>query len=441
LPDRPALVWFRNDLRLSDNAALRAAVHAGRPVVALYVLDDGAPPERVPGGASRWWLLHSLKALGADLADMGIELVLRRGPAEKAIADLIERTSAISLHFSRAYTPWGTVLEQRVKTRAEGLGVQCHRYRGYLLFEPQDVRTGAGEPFKVFTPFARACRHRGIGHVPQGRPAALTAHPERLATDRLEDWSLYDGRPDWARDFGSHWTPGEAGARARLHRFIETTLGHYAKGRDRPDETMTSRLSPHLHFGEISPLQVWHGIAAAMARQVGRMDADGEKFLSELLWREFSYHLLAQVPALHDAPFNARFAAIEWRDEAAALAAWQRGATGIPIVDAGMRELWQTGWMHNRVRMIAASFLVKNLLVDWRQGERWPIMPVAGNGWRGPAPMRPPISESSTRSRRVSASTPRGLMCVVSCRNWHGLRPASSTAPGRHRARCSPPPA
>ena len=371
MPDSTALVWFRNDLRLRDNAALRAAAQDGCPLVALYVLDDGAPPERMAGAASRWWLLHSLKALGADLAGVGVELVLRRGPAEDAIADVINRSGAASVHFGRAYTPWGAALEERVKARIEALGAACHRYRGFLLFEPEDVRTGAGDAFKVFTPFARACRQRGIERAPQDRPAGLRAYPERIAGEQLGDWSLYDGRPDWARGFAREWTPGEAGAQARLCCFIDKALADYADGRDRPDEEMTSRLSPHLHFGEISPLQVWQAVTAAMAQQHGRVDRAGEKFLSELLWREFCYHPLAQAPALHDEPFRPQFARVKWRNDDTALAAWQRGATGIPIVDAGMRQLWQTGWMHNRVRMIAASFLIKNLLVDWREGERW----------------------------------------------------------------------
>ena len=223
----------------------------------------------------------------------------------------------------------------------------------------------------MFTPFARACRQRGIERAPQDRPAGLRAYPERIAGEQLGDWSLYDGRPDWAQGFAREWTPGEAGAQARLRCFIDKALANYADGRDRPDEEMTSRLSPHLHFGEISPLQVWQAVTAAMAQQHGRVDRAGEKFLSELLWREFSYHLLAQAPALHDEPFRPQFARVKWRNDDTALAAWQRGATGIPIVDAGMRQLWQTGWMHNRVRMIAASFLIKNLLVDWREGERW----------------------------------------------------------------------
>ncbi len=371
MPDNPALVWFRNDLRVTDNAALRAAAGSGRRLVALYVLDDAAPAERAPGAASRWWLKQSLEALAADLGAMGTELVLRRGPAEEAICAVIQKTDAASLHFSRSYTPWGEALEERVKARAEALGATCHRYRGFLLFEPEEIRTGAGEPFRVFTPFARACRRLGLSCVPQDRPARLQGHPQEIAGDRLDDWPLYDARPDWAQGFAARWTPGEAGAQARLRHFVDSVLTDYAEGRDRPDLKMTSRLSPHLHFGEVSPLQVWHAVTAAMAQAGGRADRAGEKFLSEVLWREFSYALLFQLPTLHDEPFRQEFSKLAWRNDSAGLVAWQRGATGIPIVDAGMRELWAMGWMHNRVRMITASFLTKNLLIDWREGEHW----------------------------------------------------------------------
>ena len=371
MPEAPALLWFRNDLRLTDNAALRAAAAGDRPLVALYVLDDGAPPDRVPGAASRWWLLHSLKALAADLADHGITLVLRRGPAEEAVAAVMAETGAGTLHFSRGYTPWGAALQGRVEAAVATLGATCHRYRGALLFEPEEVRTGAGAPFKVFTPFARACRSLGVRQAIGPRPDRLEPHAQHLTGDRLVDWNLYDGRPDWAGRFYERWSPGEAGARGRLRRFVGEALEGYAVGRDRPDQPATSGLSPHLHFGEVSPMQVWPAATAAMAEAGGRFDAGAEKFLTELLWREFSYHLLAQAPALHKAPFRPEFARVPWREDAAGLAAWQRGLTGIPIVDAGMHELWQTGTMHNRVRMIAASFLTKNLLIDWREGERW----------------------------------------------------------------------
>jgi deoxyribodipyrimidine photo-lyase len=335
------------------------------------VLDDGAPPERVPGAASRWWLERSLAALAGNLAGHGIQLILRRGPPENAIADVIAATGAAVLHCSRSYTAWGARLEARVRARVAPLGATCRCHRGFLLFEPEAVRTAAGAPFQVFTPFARACRRLGVTHVPQGRPLRLVPHPHAIAGDRLADWCLYDGRPDWARQFATCWRPGEAGARARLRHFAASALAGYAEGRDRPDLAATSALSPHLHFGEVGPLQVWHAVAAAMAQAGGHLDRAGDKFLSELLWREFCYALLAQQPALHDVPIRPAFARLGWRDDAAGLAAWQQGATGLPVVDAGLRELWRTGFMHNRVRMIAASFLVKNLLIDWRRGERW----------------------------------------------------------------------
>ncbi len=371
MPDAPALLWFRSDLRLADNAALRAAAAGGRPLVALYVLDDGAPADRVPGAASRWWLLHSLTALASDLADHGIRLVLRRGPTEEVVAAVMGEAGAATLHFSRSYTPWGEVLERRVKDAVETIGATCHRYRGFLLFEPEEVRTGAGAPFKVFTPFARACRNLGVQQAIGPRPDRLVPHAQHLTGDRLTDWHLYEGRPDWAGGFYETWFPGEEGARARLRRFAGEALEGYAAGRDRPDQAATSGLSPHLHFGEVSPVQVWNAVTGAMAEAGGRFDAGAEKFLTELLWREFSYHLLAQAPDLHRAPLRPEFARVAWREDAEDLAAWQRGLTGIPIVDAGMRELWQTGTMHNRVRMITASFLTKNLLTDWRAGERW----------------------------------------------------------------------
>lgn len=361
---RPAIMWFRQDLRLADHAALSAACAAG-PVVCLYVLDDETPGEWRWGGASRWWLHRSLENLSRR-----VRLVLRRGRADAEIARLLRETGATTVHFTRDYAPWSGALERRIKAVCEAAGVACHRHGGFLLHEPEAIRTGTGGPYKVYTPFARACF--AAGEPRRLRPAPkLEAWDGTMPSDRLEDWQLLPGRPDWATDFESRWTPGEDGAQARLAQFIAEGLSGYADGRDRPDRPVTSRLSAHLHWGEIGPLQCWHAVRAASAMAGGRVDWAAEKFLKELLWREFSCHLLHHWPQLPEKPFRPEFADFPWADDQAGFAAWRRGRTGYPIVDAGMRELWATGVMHNRVRMIAASFLIKHLLIPWQKGARW----------------------------------------------------------------------
>jgi deoxyribodipyrimidine photo-lyase len=366
---RPVVMWFRQDLRLADNAALRGAAESG-PLVCLHVLDDVTPGIWTWGGASRWWLHHSLSRLAENLAKHGITLILRRGAADKVIADVLTETKARALYFTRDYAPWSAALEKRIKASAGRIGADCHRYGGFLMHEPEAIRTGQGEPYKVFTPFARTCFALGDPKPPRPAPKQLAPWTGTLASDRLEDWGLLPQRPDWAKGFDI-WSPGEAGARQRLDSFLGNALAGYADGRDRPDLDRTSRLSPHLHWGEISPAQCWTAIRSAMAKVRGKLDRDGEKFLSELLWREFSYHLLHHWPDLPSTSFQAKFEGFPWRGDPKALAAWQRGKTGYPIVDAGMRELWATGYMHNRVRMIVASFLIKDLLIDWREGEKW----------------------------------------------------------------------
>ncbi|MBK1870809.1 deoxyribodipyrimidine photo-lyase [Aestuariivirga sp. YIM B02566] len=365
----PAVMWFRQDLRLADNAALKAAAEAG-PLVCVYVLDDATPGGWAWGAASRWWLHNSLVRLAEGLARFNVPLVLRRGPADKVIAEILHETGAASLHFTRDYAPWSGALEQRVKTIATEAGAACHRYGGFLLHEPEAIRTGQGQPYKVFTPFSRACFALGDPRPPRPAHKNLKAWEGRIKGDKLEDWRLLPRRPDWSTGFAI-WTPGEQGARQRIETFIDDALSDYAEGRDRPDLARTSRLSPHLHWGEISPVQCWTAIRSAMAAAHGRLDRQGEKFLSELLWRDFSYHLLHHWPDLPSTAFQEKFAAFPWRHDPKALRVWQRGETGYPIVDAGLRELWATGYMHNRVRMIAASFLIKDLLIDWRQGETW----------------------------------------------------------------------
>ena len=360
----PALYWLRQDLRLTDNAALTAAAAQG-PVVFLYVLDDSTPGEWRSGGASRWWLHHSLSALGAR-----VPLILRRGPAFREIAAVLAETGAGSVHFARDYAPWADALERQVKAACEAAGASCHRYGGFLLHEPEAIRNGSGEPYRVYTPFSKACFAAGEPKPLKPVPR-FTAFAGAVNSDRLEDWGLLPRTPDWARGFPALWTPGEDGAAARLKEFIKTGLAGYADERDRPDRDVTSRLSPHLHFGEISPAQVWHAVRKVQLAAGGKLDRAAEKFLKEVLWREFSYHLLTHWPSLPAEPFRPEFRSFPWREDLGGLKAWQRGLTGYPIVDAGMRELWTTGIMHNRVRMITASFLVKDLLIPWQEGERW----------------------------------------------------------------------
>jgi deoxyribodipyrimidine photo-lyase len=361
---QPVIVWFRQDLRLSDHPAMTAAAATG-PVIPVYILDDETPKDWRWGGASRWWLNKSLTVLNAKLP-----LVLRRGETVSTLEKLIADSGAASIYFTRDYAPWSGALERRVKDMCEKHGVACHRYGGFLLHEPEDIRNGSGNYFKVYTPFSRTCFAKGAPRAP--KPAAkITRHDAALASDNLTSWNLHPHSPDWSHGFDAHWQPGEAGAQAKLQVFLDNGLKGYAEGRDRTDREHTSRLSAHLHWGEISPHQVWQATAQRMAEAQGKLDHDGEKFLKEVLWREFSYSLLHHVPHLPDRAFKPEYDDFPWMDDLSPLKAWQRGQTGYPIVDAGMRELWTTGIVHNRVRMIVASFLVKHLLIPWQTGERW----------------------------------------------------------------------
>jgi deoxyribodipyrimidine photo-lyase len=360
----PVIMWFRQDLRLSDHAALTVAAAAGS-VIPLYILDDETTGEWKWGRASRWWLHRSLAALSKDLP-----LVLRRGRADEVLAQVAQESGASAIYFTRDYAPWAGALEQRIKGWCDGHGVGCHRYGGFLLHEPESIRNGSGQYFKVYTPFSRACFAKGEPKLPKPRPA-VTRWDGVVASDQLDGWKLLPTKPNWATGLEEVWQPGEAGAQASLRAFIDDALTHYADGRDRPDKPYVSRLSPRLHWGEISPAQVWHAARAAMNGATGVLDRSGEKFLKEILWREFSYHLLAHNPDFPTVPFRAEFGDFPWTDDPEALIRWQKGETGYPIVDAGLRELWSTGIMHNRVRMIVASFLVKDLLISWQTGERW----------------------------------------------------------------------
>jgi len=368
------IVWFRRDLRLADHPALGAAVETGAPVIPVFVLDTADGPWR-PGAASRWWLHHSLAALDASLRERGSTgLVLRCGNPVDAIASLAEESGANEVYFTRRYAPREARLEQDLADRLDADGRTARRFGGALLMEPESeaLRTKAGAPYSVFTPFYKALMQALPEPQPQPAPEHIPAPPDMPHGDRLEDWDLLPTKPDWAGGLRQAWTPGEAAALERLDEFLDGAVADYPDDRDRPDRRGTSRLSPHLHFGEISPRTVWHRTSRAIDSDGRTREAKGgASFLRELVWREFAHHVLHHRPELPDTPLRPEFADFPWEANRDALRAWQRGRTGYPIVDAGMRELWTTGWMHNRVRMIVASFLIKDLLIPWQEGAAW----------------------------------------------------------------------
>ncbi len=353
----PALLWLRRELRLHDNAALEAALRSGRPLLPVFILDEITPGRWLPGGATRWWLHHSLTALADDLRRRGAPLVLRRGRIAEELPRLVGETGAAEVHAGLPSEPWARAAISRLD-----LPLQLHRTT--TLYPPGSIRTQQGGPYGVFTPFARACRAQGA--PPRALPApAHIAAAAAPRSDRLEAWQLLPRDPDWAGGLRAAWQPGEHGARARLAQFAGQALTTYDSSRNLPGIDGTARLSPALRFGEISPDEAWR--AAAQAGDGTGVAA----WQNELLWREFSAHLLWHHADLPELPLRRDYARMPWRSDPAALRAWQRGQTGIPIVDAGMRQLWQTGWMHNRVRMIVASLLVKHLLLPWQDGAAW----------------------------------------------------------------------
>jgi deoxyribodipyrimidine photo-lyase len=359
----PSLVWFRQDLRLTDNAALIAAAERGAPVVALYILDDDASGDWRIGGAARWWLHHSLTALQARLNEHGVQLVLRRGKAETLLLRIAEEIGAGAVFWNRCYEPFVIARDTAIKGALKTTGITTESFGCSLLAEPWTVKTQSGTPFKVFTPFWNSLK----GQMPPPRPhkaPAIDQQLTRIASDDLKDWKLLPNKPDWAKGFSADWTPGEAGAQTHLDRFLKDGLDDYGTGRNLPGIEGVSRLSPHLHWGEISVRQLWHAADAHGGHKA-------EAYLRELGWRDFAHHLLWQFPDLPEKPFAVRFADFPWEKDAKALKAWQTGMTVYPYIDAGMRQLWATGWMHNRVRMAVASFLVKHLLIHWRDGEDW----------------------------------------------------------------------
>ena len=356
----PSVLWFRRDLRLDDNPAFVAAAARG-PVLPLFILD----PEERTGGASLWWLHGSLASLSENLRKLGLPLVLRRGNPAEILPAVAKEIGAGAVFWNRCYEPRAVSRDKALKALLAERGVEVGSFNGSLLAEPWEVKTGNGDPYKVFTPFWRALSQFSFD-APLAAPKKLSRVKD-IATDHLDDWGLLPVKPDWAAGLRDTWTPGEAGARARLGDFVDEAMRHYGNARDLPDREGTSRLSPHLHWGEISPRRIWHVVRHAEGGE-GRA---GEAFLRELAWRDFAVHLLYHWPQIETENWKSEFDAFPWKSDRKAFEAWSMGRTGYPIVDAGMRQLWQTGWMHNRVRMIAASFLIKHLMIDWRRGAEW----------------------------------------------------------------------
>ncbi|MBP0618078.1 cryptochrome/photolyase family protein [Jiella mangrovi] len=365
----PIVVWIRDDLRLDDNPALAHAAETGRPVVPLFVLDEESKGVRSLGGAHKWWLHHSLEGFARSLRGKGSQLTMRRGKAKEHVLDVIEAVGATALFFNRRYDPASRSVDDAIE-EALSDDVSVERFSANILHDPESVETKTGGYYKVYTPFWKNVSETGF-RDPIDAPRGLKQPDAFPRSDDLGDWDLLPTKPDWSGGLAEFFTPGEKAGQERLEYFCDDLLAGYHNGRERPFADETSRLSPHLRWGEISPFRAWDTANTYASRRKSIPGDAIRTFRQELVWRDFNYHLLYHFGRLETDNFNDRFDGFEWRNSKKDLQAWQRGLTGYPIVDAGMRQLWQTGWMHNRVRMIVGSFLTKDLLIDWRDGERW----------------------------------------------------------------------
>ncbi|NNE36109.1 MAG: deoxyribodipyrimidine photo-lyase [Rhodothermales bacterium] len=372
--DRTIVVWYRRDLRVADNEALWAAVHSGARVVPVFVSSEDDEQPWQPGAAQRWWIHHSLVSLRAALAEIGLDLVVRKGAFAKSLIAIASEVGADAVFANRRFEPHAASSDAETDKVLSSGGISLQLFDGFLLHDPAQIRTGAGGPYRVFTPFWRRLQEQLRVPPPVGAPelslGQRTASPGGASIDlgSIESLGLLP-TVNWTAEIARTWVPSEAGAHAALDEFVTNRNSVYESRRDFPAELGTSRVSPFLANGQLSPRQIWYAVARSPT--IANADAGAHPYLRQLGWREFSYHVLRHNPFTSDAPLNARFVSFPWRRSKADLQKWQRGQTGYPIVDAGMRELWATGWMHNRVRMVVASFLTKHLLLNWRHGAAW----------------------------------------------------------------------
>lgn len=353
---------MRRDLRLNDHPPLVAACKRGAPIIPLYIYDTFTPEIEKPGSANQWWLHQSLKALDKTLRQNGSKLILRQGPTLDVLNEMAKETQAGAIYFHNSCLPGEAALENDIAALCHSRSIECRRFKGELLFPPSAIKTGNATPYKVFTPFWRACQAQQQPTAPLPKPSHISAPAQFPKSDKLDSWQLEPKHPNWALKFKDHWQPGEEGAQKVLNQFCKTSLKGYQKAREFPAIKGSSQLSPYLQNGEISIRTCWHRLKGS---------PHAEPFLRQLVWREFCYHLISHWPNLTSQPFKEEFKAFPWHQNESYIKLWQQGQTGYPIIDAGMRELWQTGWMHNRVRMIVGSFLVKNLMQHWHVGASW----------------------------------------------------------------------
>jgi deoxyribodipyrimidine photo-lyase len=361
--------WFRRDLRLEDNLGLTEAASRGG-VVPIFILGSDRRDGWLPGRASRWWLHHSLQCLATSLEARGVPLVIRTGDPVMELLSVVESARADAVFWQRSYEPASVALEAEVQRVLSTRGVDGRGFEGALLVPTERVRSRAGKPFRVFTPFWRTLSTQIQVAATTAVPKTLTAATHDISSARIEDLRLLP-RVDWASGIRQAWQPGEVGAQRALALFVKDRVSGYAASRDFPGGDGTSRLSPHLHFGEISVATVWRVLHGATTQVDATDRASIGSYLRQLGWRDFAHHILFHFPQTQDSALDPSMEKFAWRSDLSGSRAWRQGRTGYPIVDAAMRELWRTGWMHNRVRMIVGSFLVKDLLIDWREGARW----------------------------------------------------------------------